>query len=258
MTDLVPDRWLIFDGLVNARDVGGLRTVDGGRIRSGVLLRTESLEGLSPADVARLTGELGVVQVLDLRRDDELEAYGPGALHEAGVTVHRLSFIPETGRVLPELGEDTDPLVGHYLAYLGDRADDVAEGIRRIGAVDEGATLVHCAAGKDRTGVLVALALSVAGVVREDVIADYALSATRIEALFRRWTTASGAPMPGPDELDRHRPRAAVMEGFLAELDRRHGGPAAWLGVHGLTEEELDRLRSRLVEHDGEPGHGAV
>lgn len=250
VTDLVPDRWLTFDGLANARDVGGLPVEGGGRIRPGVLLRTESLEGLSPADVARLTGELGVVQVLDLRKDEELVAYGPGALHDAGVTVHRLSFIPDGGRGLPEIGDDADPMVGHYLAYLGDRSDNVADGVRRIAGLEEGATIVHCAAGKDRTGVLVALALSAVGVARAEVVADYVLSATRIEALFERWTTASGLPMPDAAEIDRHRPRAEVMETFLSLLDERHGGPVGWLRAHGLTEGELTRLRSRLVDEN--------
>lgn len=250
MTDLVPDRWLTFEGLANARDVGGLPLAGGGRIRSGVLLRTESLEGLSPADVARMTGDLGVVQVLDLRKDEELVAYGRGALHDAGIAVHRLSFIPETGRGLPEIGEDEDPMVGHYLGYLGDRSDNVVDGVRRIAGLDGGATVVHCAAGKDRTGVLVALSLSAAGVPRAEVVEDYALSATRIEALFRRWTTASGLPMPADDEMDRHRPRAAVMEAFLTRLDERHGGPVGWLREHGLTDDELARLRSRLRDEN--------
>ena len=250
MTDLVPDRWLTFDGLANARDVGGLPLAGGGRVRPGVLLRTESLEGLSPADVARLTGELGVVQVLDLRKDEELLISGAGALAGAGVTVHRLSFIPDSGRGLPELGEDADPMVGHYLAYLGDRGANVVTGVRRIAERETGATVVHCAAGKDRTGVLVALVCSAVGVPRDEVVADYALSATRIDALFRRWTTAAGQPMPAPEEIDRHRPRAEVMQTFLQLLDERYDGPVGWLREHGLTEGELATLRSRLRDEN--------
>jgi protein-tyrosine phosphatase len=251
VTDLVPDRWLTFDGLANARDVGGLPLDGGGRVRSGVLLRTESLEGLSEADVARLTGEYGVVQVLDLRKDEELVAFGAGALAGAGVEVHRLSFIPETGRGLPELGDDADPMVANYLAYLGDRAANVVSGVRRVAEREAGATVVHCAAGKDRTGVLVALIASAVGVARADVVADYVLSSTRIDALFRRWTSVRGEEMPPADELDRHRPRPEVMETFLRMLDERHGGPVAWLQAHGLTDGELTRLRSRLRDENG-------
>jgi protein-tyrosine phosphatase len=82
------------------------------------------------------------------------------------------------------------------------------------------------------------------------VVADYVLSATRIDALFRRWTTAAGAEMPPAEELDRHRPRPEVMEAFLRLLDERHGGPVGWLREHGLTDGELDRLRSRLRDEN--------
>ena len=166
-----------------------------------------------------------------------------------GVPVHRLSFIPETGIALPET-EDAhaalDPMLGHYLAYLDGRGEYVVDGVRRIAGLESGTTVVHCAAGKDRTGVLVALVCAAVGVPREEITADYALSATRIDALFRKWTTASGEPMPGADELDRHRPRAEVMAEFLRLLDERHGGPVGWLRENGLTEDELTRLRTRL------------
>lgn len=246
MTEPEQDRWLPFDGLSNARDVGGLPLEGGGHVRSGVLLRTESLEALSVADVSRLTGLLGVRQVLDLRKDGEVLRVGRGALHDAGVETHRLSFIPEEGRGLPEIDGDIDPVVHNYLGYLIDRGPNVVAGLRRIAGLSDGATVVHCAAGKDRTGVLVALALSAAGVQRDDVVADYALSATRIDDMFRRWSVAEGLPMPEAAELDRHRPRAEVMAGFLHQLDRRYGGPVGWLQANGLTDDELARLRARL------------
>jgi protein-tyrosine phosphatase len=252
VTDAEQDRWLPFDGLSNARDVGGLPLDGGGNVRTGVLLRTESLESLSDSDVARLTGLLGVRQVIDLRKDGEVLAFGRGALHAAGVETHRLSFIPEEGRGLPEIEGDIDPVVHNYLAYLTERGENVVAGVRLIAGLDRGATVVHCAAGKDRTGVLVALVLSAAGVTRDEVVADYALSATRIDDMFRRWSTVAGVPMPDAEELDRHRPRAEVMAGFLALLDDHYGGPVAWLQANGLTDDELAHLRARLRDDDGE------
>ncbi|MDN5917510.1 MAG: tyrosine-protein phosphatase [Pseudonocardia sp.] len=246
MTDVGQDRWLQFDGLSNARDIGGLPLEGGGHVRPGVLLRTEALEHLSPGDVRRLLDVHGVRQVLDLRTDGERVRHGRGELFTAGVDTHLLSFIPEEGRALPELDEDMDPMVHNYLAYLNDRGPNVVDGVRRVAQLTDGATIVHCAAGKDRTGVLVALVECVAGVLREEIVADYALSAVRIEEMFRRWTTAAGETMPEDDEIDRHRPRAEVMRRFLEELDERHGGPVAWLQAHGLTDTERDRLRDRL------------
>ena len=84
----------------------------------------------------------------------------------------------------------------NYLGYLSDRGENVVAAVRLLADPDAGPALVHCAAGKDRTGVFVALVLDAIGVERDAVVADYALSAEQVEALFRRWTTASGEPMP--------------------------------------------------------------
>ena len=98
--------------------------------------------------------------------------------------------------------------------------------------------------------MLVALVLDAIGVVREAVIADYALSAEQVEAMFRRWTAAAGVTMP--DDLSPHLPRAEVIEEVLARLDAEHGdgaagGAAGWLRANGLEDEALDRLRARLT-----------
>jgi protein-tyrosine phosphatase len=244
------ERWLALEGLDNIRDVGGLPLRDGGTTRSGVLLRSASLRHCTPADVTHLVDDFGLRLVLDLRTRREIERDGPTALAEAGVETVALSFIPEEGREFPETQDDIDPLTIAYLGYLRDRADNVVTAVRRLAAADAGPTLVHCAAGKDRTGVLVALVLDAVGVERDAVVADYALSAERMEALFRRWTAASGEPMPA--DLTPHLPRAEAMAAVLAHLDDEYGtngvgGAAGWLRANGLDEESLTRLRERLA-----------
>ena len=242
----VTDRWLRFEGLSNIRDVGGLPLIDGGRTRPGVLLRSEALQHVTPADVSRLVEGLGLRLILDLRTNREIAAHGESELARAGVETVQFTFIPEAGRELPEVGEDAHPMVGHYLGYLRDMGPNVVGAARRI-ALGEGAALVHCAAGKDRTGTLVALVLEAVGVEREAVVEDYALSATKIDDMFRRWTAAAGVEMPAADEIDRHRPRAEAMAEVLRVLDERDGGAAAWLQANGLTDDELAALRARLV-----------
>jgi hypothetical protein len=239
------DRWLELEGIDNVRDVGGLPLRDGGTTRSGVLLRSASLHYVTAADVAHLVERFGLSLVLDLRTAREIERDGPTAVAAAGVETVALTFLPEEGRTLPETGDDTDPLLRNYLGYLADRPENIVEAVRRLAAPDAGPALVHCAAGKDRTGVLVALVLDVVGVERSAVIADYALSAERVEAMFRRWTTAAGTDMP--TDLAVHLPRAEVMGTVLATLDRDHGGAAGWLRAHGLDDVSVDRLRKRLV-----------
>lgn len=243
------DRWLKLEGLENVRDVGGLPLDGGGTTRSGMLLRSASLRYVTEADVSHLKDVVGLRLVLDLRTAREIERDGPTAVATAGVKTVALSFVPEDGRPLPETGDDTDPLLRGYLGYLVDRTNNVVEAVRRLAAKSVGPALVHCAAGKDRTGVLIALVLDVVGVRREAVVADYVLSAERVEALFRRWTAEDGGEMPA--DLSAHLPRAEVIAAVLARLDSEHGdgghgGAAGWLLANGLDEESLHRLRRRL------------
>jgi protein-tyrosine phosphatase len=244
------ERWLKLEGLDNIRDVGGLPLRVGGVTRSGELLRSASLRHCSPADVTHLVHDFGLRLVIDLRTQREIDQDGPSALARAGVETVALSFIPEEGRELPEIEDDVHRLTHIYLGYLRDRADNVVSAVRRLAAPDAGPALVHCAAGKDRTGVLVALVLDAVGVERDAVVADYALSAEQIQALFRRWTAASGDPMP--EDLTRHMPRAEAMDAVLEHLDAEYGsdgvgGAAGWLLAHGLDEASLARLRARLT-----------
>ncbi|GAA1843563.1 tyrosine-protein phosphatase [Pseudonocardia ailaonensis] len=242
----VTDRWLRFEGLSNIRDVGGLPLTDGGTVRPGVLLRSEALHHVTPADVDRLVQGLDLRLILDLRTTREIEEHGESELARVGVETVQYTFIPEAGRELPEIGEDFHPMVGHYLGYLRDKGPNVVAAVRRI-AAGEGSVLVHCAAGKDRTGTLVALVLEAVGVERAAVVEDYALSATKIDDMFRRWTTAAGVDMPPTEELDRHRPRAEAMAQVLQILDEQEGGATTWLRNNGLTDDELAALTARLT-----------
>ena len=252
--------WIDLDGAANARDLGGLPTEDGGKTVAGRLLRSDNLQGLTAADITRLTGELGLTTVVDLRSTAELNSEGPAPLDAVPAVEHRHH------PVLPEEGLATDAvadvlltrnerdrsrypgnaLTGHYLGYLEDRPDQVVAALRSI-AHARGAALVHCAAGKDRTGVVVALALSVAGVRPDAIVADYAATGDRTEPLLarlRRSPTYSADVNRRP--ADAHRPRAETMTAFLAELDARHGGAAAWLTAHGLSQDDLELLRAKL------------
>jgi hypothetical protein len=140
-----------------------------------------------------------------------------------------------------------DPICGHYLGYLEDRPDQVAAALRSV-ARSGGAALVHCAAGKDRTGVVVAIALSAVGVRRPAVIADYAASGERIGqvlARLRRSPTYADDISDEPDELQRPRPQ--TMAAFLEQVDARYGGAARWLAGHGFGPDDLQLLRAKLL-----------
>lgn len=237
-------RWLKLEGLDNIRDVGGLPLSDGGVTRSGELLRSAAPHYVTESDVRHLVDVFGLRLVLDLRTAREINRDGPTPIARAGVRTVPLTFIPEAGRPLPETGDDTDPLLRNYLGYLTDHPENVVEAVRLLAASDAGPSLVHCQAGKDRTGVLVALVLDTVGVQRDAVVADYALSAEEVEAMFRRWADAMEYPMP--EDLTPHMPRAEVIAALLERIDDEHGGSAGWLTENGLEPAAVTRLRSRL------------
>ncbi|GAA0342728.1 tyrosine-protein phosphatase [Actinoallomurus spadix] len=258
--------WIELEGAVNVRDLGGLPTADGGAIRPGALLRSDNLQDLTPADIRHLVTGRGLRNVVDLRSESEVNLTGPGPLtREPAVTIHHLSLFTEGGRytdvdadtidtdkILPwqnrqEDGPETDRSVGHYLGYLADRPDSV---VRALRVIPVGTSIVHCAAGKDRTGVVIAFALHVAGVPREEIVADYAATGERLEAILARLRSS---PIYAQDldsrPADTHMPHPQTMEKFLAVVDERFGGPLGWLERHGWTEEDTTALRTTL--HDG-------
>jgi protein tyrosine/serine phosphatase len=116
-------------------------------------------------------------------------------------------------------------------------------------AGSQGAALVHCAAGKDRTGVVCALALEAVGVLREEVVADYARTGERLEGILRRLrsSTTYAADLDSRP-ADSHLPRAYIMDKFLTALDEDNGGAHGWLTSHGWTSDDDRSLRSRLID----------
>ena len=120
----------------------------------------------------------------------------------------------------------------------------------RLIAYSDGATIVHCAAGKDRTGVVVALALTEVGVEPAAVVEDYALSAERVEAILARLVARRtyATDLVKDEPVDKHMPKPATMERLLAAMDEQHGGVRRWLRANGWTEQDAAALRRQLLD----------
>ncbi|MGA2012202.1 MAG: tyrosine-protein phosphatase [Solirubrobacteraceae bacterium] len=244
-------RWIALDGAVNARVVV-----------PGVLLRSDNLQSLSPDDVRVLVEQAGLEVVVDLRTDVEVALEGPGPLTaHAGVRIEHRSLYPDSGESAdldadtvmpwgpPDAGESPDEpaVVRAYMSYLVRRPDSVVGSVRTIARAD-GAVLLHCAAGKDRTGVVVALALETAGVGRNTIVADYLATRQRIHAIMARLISSPTyrAELEGHDP-QQHAPVPGTIERVLDLVDERFGGSVAWLTARGLGELDLARLRHRLA-----------
>lgn len=221
------------------RDVGGYPAAHGRRTRWRTLLRSDELTRL-PAHARRTLEELGVRQVIDLRWPDEL-LRAPNVFRGSATIRYRH---------VPLLEDDPTPhagLAGMYRHVFDERAPQLAEIVRALLEDDGLPAVIGCAAGKDRTGVAVALLLDVAGVPNDVIVDDYALSAGYF-----------ASPVSHMDPADWRHPPLLVdsppefMASALEHLHRRHGGSRVLLQRHGVAPADLDRLAERLTQPAGD------
>jgi protein-tyrosine phosphatase len=241
MTINIPDetalrsRVVPLEGTHNFRDVGGYPTRDGGITRERVLFRSDALHDLDDDGRTRLD-ELDVRTVVDLRTDDE-RAARPDAV--GGRTLVEHPIFLEVG---PDIGPRNLPEV--YDLMLDRYGDRLAGAVRALAAPGALPAVVHCTAGKDRTGVVVGLVLAAVGVPDEIVAADYAATALFLTPAFIEVLVGASQET----EAAMMRSEAAFMTALLTRVETEHGGAAAYLRAHGVTDEELLRLRSALTE----------
>jgi protein-tyrosine phosphatase len=236
-------RWIRLPGLENLRDAGGYPVAGGGTVRWRTLLRSDALHRLDDSGRAALAA-LGVRTVVDLRTMEEVSV-APSALYGTGVRIcHVPLFDAAAIASLPP------ELAAVYRYMIDECGGAIAQAVGRLCRSDALPGLIHCTAGKDRTGLVVALILGVAGVPDEIIAADYALShafagpgaaraISRIRAVsgVGRWLDL-GALGAQPQ----------IMLDALARVRAQAGSVAGYLRGNGLTQADLDRLRTALVE----------
>jgi protein-tyrosine phosphatase len=222
----------------NVRDLGDLPTSDGGLIRDGALIRADSLQFLS-ADSVDVVRRAGVSRILDLRSPGEVEGF-PTPFTADPLTLHT----PLQDPADPPDGQRT--IVGACTVMLDRHPELFAAALRAIAEAPEGAVVVHCFGGKDRTGLVVALALAVAGVPREQIVADYFLTQTNLAAWLAEQLAAEPDESLHAQLIEFGDTRAEALEAILDHLDQRYGGPTQYLSQAGLTDDERAVLRDRL------------
>ena len=241
-------RDLAWDGCVNVRDLGGHPTDGGGETQFGAVVRADSVRGLSDAGWEALVG-YGVSRIVDLRWHEELAEDPPAALPVEVVHVPLLGTRAETDPITAVVGRIADAASwkqATYVEFLSRFAPNFARAVTAVAEAPDGGVVVHCAGGVDRTGLLVALLLRLAGVPRDDVAADYATSERNWAPYTDSWIAQAG----DDDERERRRLlapcRPETMLGVLDELERRYGGERDYLLGAGASERVLARVRERL------------
>ncbi len=247
------ERELAWDGCINVRDLGGHPTRDGEETKCGAVVRADSVRLLTEAGWAALV-DYGIRTVIDLRGDHEREEDPPA---DVPVDVVHVPFMEASDSEWEEIGPEIEaasaaaPDVATstrdvYLIFLERFKANVAAAIRAVAHAREGGIVVHCVGGKDRTGLLSAFLLDLAGVAPADIAADYALSEERLRPRHETWFAAADTE----EELERLRriaqTPAASMVGVFAELDRRYGSVEGYLRSAGLSDEELELAAGRL------------
>ena len=245
-------RTLTWDGCVNVRDLGGIPTEDGGITRAGSLIRSDNVGALSDAGWRTVEAH-GVARIVDLRWPEERADDPPRNVDVEVVHVSVLGPTLEDGhaylKTLDAHVDEVDDVADHYawsyVDFLERNRTRFGEAFAAIADAD-GPVVIHCMGGKDRTGLVAALLLRLAGVSLDDVGEDYSLSAANLAARTESWLASV------EDERRRRRIEklsqtpATAMSRVVAEIERRYGSVAGYLEAAGVTLDQIRRLRERL------------
>jgi protein-tyrosine phosphatase len=240
------ERHLDWDGCFNVRDLGGLRTVDGGETQWGALVRGDAPSRLTEAGWEALL-DYGVRTIVDLRNDDERGA--DAAVRPPGVETVRLPLDGNKDREFWKDGWERDPQFAtpmYYAPHFERFPDRSSSVIRAIADAKPGGVYFHCVGGRDRSGQISILLLALAGVEPEEIVADYELSAPRLVRLYEAWGEPDQAPELAAYLVEQGTSARELILSLLESLD-----PESYLLSAGLERAEISRVRTRLVSTDG-------
>jgi len=249
-----PQRVIALEAVHNFRDLGGYPTDDGRMIGWGRLFRADGLYRLSAADLEVLDA-LGIRTVVDLRSAPEFEQHGRFPLERYPTAFHHLPIIDATWMKseIPDV-EDTEEGAVEFLTWaygdmLAQGGDRFAHAYRTLAVPGAAPAVFHCAAGKDRTGVLAALILGSLGVAHELIVADYALTEAAMLRM-RAWVVANHPEMvekmgETPSFMMAAKPQA--MRNILDTLTSDHGSVSGYLSTIGIGQAQIEELAGTVT-----------
>ena len=243
-------RDLLWEGCLNVRDLGGLPTEDGVATRFGSVVRADSVGHLTPEGWRALVGT-GVTRIVDLRQDFEQAGDPPRELAVEVVHVPIFEELPEEAWTTVQELSETAPTHAEsqrrvYLFFLERARVRFGAAIQAVATAPQGTVVVHCHAGKDRTGIVAALLLRLAGVPAAAIGEDYALSGERLRPRHEEWFASA------QDDVERARIEriaatpAQAMQAVVEEIGGRFGGVEGYLREAGLDPSVITGARARL------------
>lgn len=244
------DRHTPFTGCFNFRDIGGYVGLGGRRVRWGRYIRAGRQDRMTAADLERMRG-FGVRTQIDLRKSDEIEDQTRGPLESLGATYVHLPVIPDGG--IDQLSRwvgDTGISGKRYLGYLEFGGDTWLQMFDIFANAEASPVLLHCTAGKDRTGVSTAFLLATLGVDRAVIEADYLLTNRDVQRQVDFLEANVGLPVGMDREtmmMHAGVPETAMRD-FIDGLESRWGGAVAYLKEIGVTDATLDAVRHNFLE----------
>jgi len=245
-------RHLRFESVLNFRDIGGYPARDGRTIAWRRIFRSGEFRNMTREDLARLTGELGVVSVIDLRSGNELQNHGKGPLEDADIKYCNIAFMTDDddpGANASRYAHCTN--MGEFyleMARQKDYGQRITEALEIIAEPENHPLVFHCAVGKDRTGMLASVLLSLLGVAEKDIIEDYALSEPYMDELLARLKNnpqKNDPPLDIPEYFWKASPES--MKLFLSTLRKEYGSINGYLNVMGMESSLPARLEKALL-----------
>jgi len=245
-----PQRLISLEAVHNFRDLGGYPTSSGKTTRWRTLFRADGLYRLTKGD-AQTVVDLGVQTVIDLRTTNELQTRGTFPVNEFPVNFHHLPIIDVTWNDgdTPEIEDVVEFLVWAYREMLDNAAPKFADAINLLGTQEVLPAVFHCAAGKDRTGVLAAFVLSILEVPDEIINADYGKTVDGMRRLIE-WAKVNQPALADayanmPPRFAASDPRAMAV--IISDLKTRHGSVTDYLREIGVDENSISSLRESLL-----------
>ncbi len=240
-------RRIELEGCHNFRDLGGYPADRGRSVRWRRLYRSDALHQLTAPDVSRFCGDLGVADVVDLRSTGERSADGRDPLQGAALNLHHLPLFD--GEITTAPSSTAGLTLADRYFLMAEFAKEPIARVITVLAQSRGAAVYHCAAGKDRTGVISAVLLGVLGVRDEVIVADYAATQENLDSIIERLMETRGYQemfevLP-PDTLHAE---PETMISLLEKVRDRYGSMRDYALAIGVTGESLARLESRLLE----------